>query len=139
MYSSYGFDERKPARTAAPSPWALHPPVFRAGRSIEVSLCPVCVVAGLGANPIVTAGFLAHLPEQGLGVPLCGLGIQEMYAGFRIFSFQGSRELFTYPLDIFRNLLKCFLIITNRRKSPFTHKDKSYRFSKIFFKTFESL
>ena len=28
------FEKRKPARTAAPSPWASHPPAFRAGRSI---------------------------------------------------------------------------------------------------------
>jgi hypothetical protein len=84
------FEKRKPAWTAAPSPWAFHPPAFRAGRSIEVSLCPVCVVAGSGAKPIITVGVLAHLPEQGHGVPLCGLGIQGMYTGFRLFGCQGS-------------------------------------------------
>ena len=59
MYSSYGFDERKPARTAAPSPWAFHPPAFRAGRSIEVSLCLVYVFALSVAIRHLAAGILA--------------------------------------------------------------------------------
>ena len=56
----------------------------------DVSLCLVWVVAGSGEKPIITAGILAiHLFSETetsfrrrLGVPLCGLGIQGMYAGF---------------------------------------------------------
>ena len=47
----------KPVRTAAPSPWEFHPPAFRAGRSIEVSLCLVQVVAESGAKPISQPEF----------------------------------------------------------------------------------
>ena len=85
----------KPVRTAAPSPWEFHPPAFRAGRSIEISLCPVRVVAESGCKADLTAGGSRSPAGAGSWRTAVRARRTRNVHRVRIFNFQGSRELFS--------------------------------------------
>ena len=91
------FVRRKPVRTAAPSPWEFHPPAFRAGRSIEVSLCPIRVIAESGCEADLTAGGSRSPAGAGSWRTAVRAHRTRNVHRVRIFSFQGSCELCIAP------------------------------------------